>query len=147
MLTKAVTDGGSTFISSLYLAALNAAIRLHEEVEYKEDADRWRPLANRVRIAVRGLCWDEKQNLFAESPELKGKPVSQHSQVQPILAGAATQDQTDQIMCKLFSNVVSGSMTKPYGYYLARALEQTDHYEEFSKCQLEDYRAMMARHL
>ena len=147
MLTRAVADGGSTFISSLYLAASNAAIRLHEEAGYREDADRWRPLAKKVKSAIRDLCWDGKQRLFAESPELKGKPVSQHSQVQPILAGAATQDQTNQIMSKLFTNAVSGSMTKPYGYYLARALEQTDHYKEFSKYQLEDYRVMMARHL
>ena len=147
MLTRAVADGGSTFISSLYLAALNAAIRLHEEAGYREDADRWRPLAKKVKSAIRDLCWDGKQRLFAESPELKGKPVSQHSQVQPILAGAATQDQTNQIMSKLFTNAVSGSMTKPYGYYLARVLEQTDHYKEFNKYQLEDYRVMMARHL
>ena len=147
MLTKAVADGGSTYISSLYLAALTAAIRLHEEAGFKEDADRWRPLANRVRIAVHDLCWDKKQCLFAESPELIEKPVSQHSQVQPILAGAATQDQISQITSKLFTDAVSGFMLKPYGYYLARALEQTSHYEEFSKHQLEDYRQMMVRHL
>jgi len=147
MLTKAVADGGSTFISGLYLAALNAAIRLHDEVGFKEDAERWRPLANKVSSTIRDLCWDGKQNLFAESPELKGKPVSQHSQVLPILAGAATQDQTNKIMKKLFSSAVSGFMTKPYGYYLARVLEQTVHYGEFSRHQLEDYRAMMARHL
>lgn len=147
MLTKAVADGGSTYISSLYLAALTAAIRLHEEAGFKEDADRWRPLANRVRIAVHDLCWDKKQRLFAESPELIEKPVSQHSQVQPILAGAATQDQISQITSKLFTDAVSGFMLKPYGYYLARALEQTGHYEEFSKHQLEDYRQMMVRHL
>jgi hypothetical protein len=147
MLQKAVTDGGSTYISSLYLTALTAAIRLHEEVGHKEDADRWRPLANRVKSAVHDSCWDKKQCLFAESPELKEKPVSQHSQVQPILAGAATQDQISQIMNKLFTDAVSGFMLKPYGYYLARALEQTGHYEEFSKHQLEDYRQMMARHL
>jgi len=147
MLQKAVTDGGSTYISSLYLTALTTVIRLHDEVGYKEDADRWRPLANRVKSAIHDLCWDKKQRLFAESPELKEKPVSQHSQVQPILAGAATEDQISQIMNKLFTNAVSGFMLKPYGYYLARALEQTGHYEEFRKHQLEDYRQMMARHL
>ncbi|MFC1717389.1 alpha-L-rhamnosidase C-terminal domain-containing protein [Candidatus Poribacteria bacterium] len=147
MLGKAVKDGGSTYLTSLYLTAINAAIRLHREVGYRGDADRWVPWAKKIKAAILKRCWEEERGLFAESPKLKGQPVSQHSQVQPILAGVASPDQCQRIMEKLTTDAVSGYMLKPYGYYLARALEQTGHYEEFHRYQLEDYRQMMGRHL
>jgi alpha-L-rhamnosidase len=147
MLAKAVADGGSTFITSLYLTALKAGIRLHEDVGYKESAKRWRPLAGKIKDAINDLCWEEERGLYAESPELKGQPVSQHSQILPILAGAAPPEQCKLVTKNLFTDAVSGFMLKPYGYYLACALEQTGHFDAFERFQLEDYRQMMARHL
>lgn len=147
MLAKAVKDGGSTYMSSFYLTAMNAAIGLHREVGYEGDADRWILWAEKIKSAINDLCWDKDQGLFAESPELIGQPVSQHSQVQPVLAGVTAPDQCQQIMEKLLSGTMAGQMLKPYGYYLARALEQMDHYHEFHTYQLEDYRQMMRRHL
>ncbi|RJS93221.1 hypothetical protein CW705_01905 [Candidatus Bathyarchaeota archaeon] len=49
MLAKAIEEGGSTFITGLYLYSLNAAIRLHEEIRYAEDAERWRLLAEKIK--------------------------------------------------------------------------------------------------
>jgi hypothetical protein len=146
-LSRAVAEGGSTYITSLYVAAMRAAIRLHREAGEGGDADRWVGWADRVSGAVRERCWDSARGLFAESPGLMGQPVSQHSQVQPVLAGITTDQQARQAMDKLFSEEVTGHMLKPYGYYLARALEQTGHYERFDNWQLEDYRQMLARHL
>ena len=52
MLAKAIEEEGSTFITALYLYSLNAAIRLHEEIRYAEDAERWRLLAEKSKMRL-----------------------------------------------------------------------------------------------
>jgi alpha-L-rhamnosidase len=146
-LSTAAKEGGSTYLTSLFASAIDATVRLHEQAGYPGDAERWRPWAERIRESVRDKAWQEDEGLFAEAPELVGKPVSQHSQVQAILAGVATGEQMQRIMERLTTDDSIAPMPKPYAYYLARALEQGGRYEEFHRHVLEDYRRMLARNV
>jgi len=83
-------------------------------------------LLKKSKNAINKLCWERERGLYAESPELKGEPVSQHSQVMPILAQAASKEQCDIIMKKMFTDKVKGYMLKPYGYFLKKLDEFYD---------------------
>lgn len=146
-LSRAVAHGGSSFISGLYAMALDAAIRLHRHVGHEEDAARWEPTLDRVRSALLEHCWESDRGVFAESPELRGRPVSQHAQVTPILAGVGDETLRRDLGGRLFQDPVLATMEKPYAYYLSRALEETGRFDRFDSELLVDYREMMDRNL
>jgi hypothetical protein len=143
----AVQAGASTYMTGLYAHALDTAVRLHIEAGEPADAVRWQPLAERVRTAVRDLAWSEEEGLFLEGPGRWDDPLSQHSQVMAILAGAATPVQTRRILTRLTTDETLIRMTFTQSFYLARALEMAGGYGAFASHLLEPWRDALAKHL
>jgi alpha-L-rhamnosidase len=143
----AVVAGASTYLTCLYVYALDTAIRLHSEAGEPGDADRWRPLAERVRLAVREQAWSEREGLFLEGPGRTEDGLSQHSQVAAILADVATPKQTRRILERLTSDRSLFRMKFMQSFYLARALEKAGSYSAFSTHVLELWRQALAKHV
>jgi len=143
----AAIAGGSTYMTGLYVCALDAAVRLHAEAGEPADAGRWAPLADRLRRAVRESAWSEEEGLFLEGPGRTDDTLSQHSQVQAILSGAATEEQTKAILRRLTTDEALHRTKLMQSYYLARALEKAGAYESFTTHVLEPWRAMLDLHL
>ena len=143
----AVVAGASTYLTCLYVCALDTAIRLHSEAGEPGDADRWRPLAERVRLAVREQAWSEREGLFLEGPGRTEDGLSQHSQVAAILADVATPKQTRRILERLTSDRSLFRMKFMQSFYLARALEKAGGYSAFSTHVLELWRQALAKHV
>jgi alpha-L-rhamnosidase len=143
----AVSAGGSTYMSSLYVMALDAAVRLHNQVGYPHDADRWQSQADATRKAVCEMNWDEKAGLFLDGPGRRSDGYSQHSQVMAILAGVATKKQQERILQRLTSDSRLQRMKYMQSFYLARALENAGVYREFSPHVLSLWRDALGKHL
>jgi alpha-L-rhamnosidase len=143
----AVVAGESTYLTCLYVYALDTAIRLHSEAGEPGDADRWRPLAERVRLAVREQAWSQREGLFLEGPGRTEDGLSQHSQVAAILADVATPEQTLRVLDRLTSDPSLFRMKFMQSFYLARALEKAGGYSAFSTHVLELWRQALAKHV
>ena len=140
----AVVAGESTYLTCLYIQALAAAIRLHEEAGSSRDADRWRALPDYLRTAVQREAWDEQRGLFLEGPDRVDDRPSQHTQSAAIVSGAATEEQRVRIFSRLLSDPDLLPARHMQSFYVARALEETDHYAEFHRKLLQPWRDMLA---
>jgi hypothetical protein len=143
----AVAAGESTYLTCLYVHALDVAIRLHSEAGDPGDADRWRPVADRLRRGVRERAWSEEEGLFLEGPGRIGDGFSQHSQVLAILADVATPAQSRRILERLTSDPTLHRMKFMQSYYLARALEKAGGYEAFDTHVLALWREALDRNV
>jgi alpha-L-rhamnosidase len=143
----AVAGGASTYLTCLYIYALDTAIRLHREAGEPGDADRWCPLAGRLRQAVRDGAWSEEEGAFLEGPGRTGDALSQHSQALATLADVATPGQTRRILERLTSDPSLHRMQFMQSFYLARALEKAGGYAAFGTHVLALWRKALRKHL
>ena len=74
----AVVHGGSTYLTGLFVCAMDAAVRLHQGAGEPGDARRWRALADRLRQALR-TAWSDAEGLYLEAPDRPEDTLSQHS--------------------------------------------------------------------
>ena len=143
----AIEDGESTYLTCLYVHALDAAVRLHVEAGEPVDAERWRPLAERLRLSVREQAWSEREGLFLEGPGRTFEPFSQHSQSMAILSGAATGGQARRVLERLTADPTLHRMQFMQSFYLARALEKAGGYAPFDEHVLLPWREALGKHL
>ena len=113
-LEHTIDNGGSTYSAALYLTAIEAAQRLHREAGHPEDAARWEPTRQRLRAAI-ASAWSEERSVFAKSVSRLGDPVSQHTQAQVILSGAATEGQVLRIGEAIAAGVPAANMNSSDG--------------------------------
>ncbi len=147
IVPPAVSAGESTYATCLYACGLDAAIRLHVQAGDPADAQRWRPIADRLRRSVREQAWSERDGLFLEGPGRIQDGLSQHSQAMAILAGVPTADQTRRILERLTTDRSLYRMMFQQSFYLARALEKAGSYAAFSTHVLELWREALAKNV
>jgi hypothetical protein len=143
----AIDDGESTYLTCLFVYALDAAASLHREAGEPVDARRWRSLANKLRLAVREQAWSDREGLFLEGPRRTYDGLSQHSQALAILSGAATADQVRRILERLTYDPSLHRMKFMQSFYLARALEEAGGYAAFDMHVLKLWREALAKHV
>ena len=143
----AVAEGESTYMTSLFAYALDTAVTLHTAAGEPLDAARWRPLADKLRHAVRTQAWSEREGLFLEGPGRLQDTLSQHSQCVAILANVPTPAQTRRILERLTSDARLHRMKFMQSFYLARALEKADGYRAFAPHVLSLWRDAMHKHV
>jgi alpha-L-rhamnosidase len=142
-MPPAVRDGESTYLTCLYILALEAGIRLHHAVGEPSDAVRWEPLPERLRAAVRATAWSEAEGLYLEGPGRLQDGFSQHAQCLAILSGTATPAQARRILKRLSTDPALRPMHLMQSFYLARALEAAGGYGAFHDHVLERWRRML----
>lgn len=143
----AVTAGCSTYMTSLYILALDTAIQLHTEAGHPQDAQRWLSQRDKMREHVRFAAWDEKAGLFLEGPGRKKDGFSQHSQVMAILAGVADAGQQKRILRRLTTDSSLHRMKFMQSFYLARALEKAGGYAALTSHVLTLWYDALAKHV
>src|SRR5690606_24067072 len=87
----AAAGAPSTFLTALFAMAIDTALMLHNEAGAPLDAVRWRPLQEQLRVTIRS-AWSEAAGCFHEGPGRESDPLTQHTQVMAILAGAPTHE-------------------------------------------------------
>jgi alpha-L-rhamnosidase len=126
----AVSAGGSTYLTSLFISALQAAQRLHRLAGMPEDAGRWENLATRLVPLVRAGAWDPAAGLFVEGVEHRAEPYSQHAQAAAINAGVATPEQIRCILEQLWAHPGLIRTNSMQSFYLTEALARAGRYEQ-----------------
>lgn len=127
-LDPAIAAGGSTYVTALYLYALNAGCRLHREVGFAEDAQRWTATKGRLHRAI-GSAWNEARGVWVERLTHPDAPVSQHTQAMAILSGAAATNQIVRAAASIAANVPAARMTRQQGLPFAEAMYAAGRYE------------------
>jgi Glycogen debranching enzyme len=146
-LDPAIKAGGSTYVTALYLTALNDALRLHREAGGNaEDASRWEATRRRLATAVRS-AFSRERGVFVERLSHPAEPVSQHTQAAAILSGAATRPQVKQVVKALEAGVPVARMTRQQGLPFAEAMRAAGRYDLVLAQHLPEYRRQLDLHL
>lgn len=136
----AITHGGSTYLTSLFVEALQTAARLHGQAGEPGDAVRWINLADRIAAAVRREGWDDAAGLYREQAGDSAGPYSQHAQAAVINAGIATPAQIDRIVSRLCTDAQLLRTKSMQAFYVARALEQAGRFDLWHQHVLQPWR-------
>lgn len=140
-----VTAGGSTYLTCLFIEAMNAAARLHGQAGLPEDARRWLELSRRLAATVRRAAWDANAGLFREGIEATAERFSQHAQAAAINAGVATEAQTRRIAARLGRDPALIRARSMQVFYVARALERAGAFGEWHRELLAPWRTFLAQ--
>jgi alpha-L-rhamnosidase len=123
----AVKVGPSTDLNLIYAAGLQCASRLNQLTGRVEVANEYEEKAARILQVVDRLCWCEDKGLYMEGPGFK--QFSQHSQVWAVITGLAKGEKAQRILMKTISDTQLLQCTFPMLFFLFRALEKENLYE------------------
>lgn len=139
----AVSSGGSTYLTCLFIEALDVAVQLHEGAGEPVDAHRWRTLVRQLRPRVRAAAWAADAGVFLEGPEHRDDHLSQHTQAAAINADVATRAQTRRILKRLCDDDRLIRTKSMQSYYLARALEKAGRFDLWHSHVLQSWRTAL----
>lgn len=123
----AVKHGPSTDLNLIYAAGLQCASRLNQITGRKEIAKEYEEKATKILRAVDKLCWCTEKGLYMEGPGFK--QYSQHSQVWAVITELAKGEKAKSIILKAISDSELLKCTFPMMFFLFRALEKENLYE------------------
>ena len=134
-------DGGHSAILSLqFVLALREAADLEHGVGSRDQAARYRALADRVAAGVRQAAWDEERRFFADTPTKQ--TFSQHVNLLAVLAGLIPPSEQANFMRRVLSDASLTQATYYFKFYLFRAMKQAGLGDEYLD-QLGPWRAML----
>jgi len=117
-----VSEGGSAHISLLLANSLGHAAEILEDYGYLCDSDRYRALAETLKISVLDLCFDPSKGLIAET-SAKEK-FSQHTNAIAILTDLFDREQEKQIAQRTIEDVSLIKASLYFKFYLFQALNK-----------------------
>ncbi|PHN06490.1 alpha-L-rhamnosidase [Flavilitoribacter nigricans DSM 23189 = NBRC 102662] len=117
------TDGGSSILSLQLAYTLQAAIPLMEQFGEEHLADEYREWLSRLKAAIREHCWDEKRQLFADTPDKE--TYSQHANIMAILSNMVPAGEQAALLERSMQEEDLIQVTFYYRFYLMQALFQT----------------------
>ncbi len=133
--------GQSSILSLQFSGALREAAELETALGSPELAARYRNLARKISLAVRGLCWDGSRRLLADTPSRTR--FSQHASILGVLEGAVPEGEERGVMKNVLSDTTLTPCSFYFRFYLFRALRQAGLGEEYLR-QLEPWRQMLS---
>jgi hypothetical protein len=143
----AVTAGGSTFMTCLFIEALQVGARIHGQAGHPEDGMRWIELGRRLAAIVRRDAWDPSSGYFCEGIEHREGPFSQHVQAGAINAGVTTDAQIQRIIPRLCTDEGLLRARSMQAFYVTRALERVSAFADWHTQILRPWRKFLAQHL
>ena len=114
-------QGHSTLITLQYIYALQKAADIFAWLGENSRAHQFELRADRSRHAVRLNCWEEKKELYAETPEKK--QFSQHSNIFAILTDTHPKSRHVELMQKVLRDKNLIQTTFYFKFYLFEALQ------------------------
>jgi len=142
-----VAHGGSTYLTAIFISAMNSAARLHGQAGEPGDALRWLNVVDRIAPIVRRDAWDEAVGLFREEAGKADRVYSQHAQAAAINAGVATEAQTTAILRRLCTDDSLLRAKSMQVFYVSCALEKAGRLEGLHRSLLTPWREYLAKHL
>lgn len=128
---NAIEHGPSTLFNLMYAWSLQLAARLMLATGRTGMAREYEQRAGKIAQIVYDLCWVEERHMLSEAPGFN--EFSQHAQVLGVLTGLLKDEKGKLALRHMLidDDVIVCSL--PWRYYLFRALERYDMYEEMRK--------------
>ena len=122
-------NGGSSILSLQYAYTLRQAAELFEHYGQSDRAAFCWERADFIRLKTKALCWDEKRQLFADTPEKKA--FSQHANIWAVLTDAVPQEEQAALLRRTMADTSIRQATYYFKFYLFQALKKTGLGDEF----------------
>lgn len=119
------TKGTSSFLSFLYIMALDAAAQLHELTGDRAVAGVFARQADALRAVCRELFWDPGRKVFVDHAEAgrQGTHFGRQSNALAVLSGVCAAAQRPDLLRGVFMNTLVAPVGTPYMlFFEARAL-------------------------
>ena len=127
-------DGGSTFLTLQFVAALHDAAELETKYGSPERAENYRQIMRTASAAVNRMSWDQASHLYADTPAKK--TFSTQANVLAVLTDTAPQAEQGAILRRILASQektattldgqpvpAMSQMSFYFRFYLSRALE------------------------
>lgn len=131
-------DGNSTVLTLQFIEALQNAAELERVLGDAVAASRYDQARDKAVAGIRALCWNEKRQLFADTPEQRH--FSEQANALAVMLGVADVQKQHPIMMKITglqtSDLTNDNFSKAsfyFDFYVFRALEAAglgNHYLE-----------------
>jgi hypothetical protein len=122
-------NGGSAILSLQYAYTLRQAAELFDYYGRSDRAAFCMGRANRIRLETRRLCWDEKRQLLADTPEKQA--FSQHANIWAVLTDAIPKEEQPVLLRRVMTDTSIRQATYYFKFYLFQALKKTGMGDEF----------------
>ena len=144
-----VPNGGTqepiTVTSLMYAAALNAAAEICDTVGRSGLASDYRQRAQTMIENVKRACYDQQAGLYRNTPNTR--EFSQHTTLWAILSGAVSGKEAGELMDRTFDGHVPVAVCSfSMSYYMFRALELAERYDQYAARQLQGWETMLDWH-
>lgn len=133
-------DGNSSIITLQYAYTLQQAAQLFSYFGKQNEKEQYNELSSELNSNTYRLCFDEKRNEMADTPDKKS--YSQHAGIMAILAGAIPESEKKDVMLKILNDSSLSPVTFYYRFYLTRALKSSDMADLYYS-QLQPWRDML----
>lgn len=114
--------GRSSIVNLMFVEMLNKAAAMADSFDRSHEAGHYRGLASSLQQAVQRHCWDEKRQLYADTPSKKS--YSQHANIQAVLADALTPLQQKALMERVLQQDDLTECAYFWRFYLHRAIKK-----------------------
>ncbi len=98
----------------IYLYCLDAAARMAQRLDKKEDAAKFRKELDALRLAAKNHFWDAEKQLFVSGAD---RQVSWASQVWMVLGGVLNPEEARALLCRMETVLDAAAMVTPYMYH------------------------------
>lgn len=134
-------NGNSSIITLQMAYTLAQAADLMESFGENGSAQTYRTMAESLKQATERLCWDEKRNLFADTPEKK--TFSQHANIMAVLTDVVPPEKQAAFIQRVAEDKSLIQCTFYFRYYLIRAMKKAGLADRYV-AELEPWRDMLA---
>ncbi|GAB4493274.1 MAG: hypothetical protein OHK0019_16910 [Saprospiraceae bacterium] len=122
-------NGGSAILSLQYAYTLRQAAELFDHYGRSDRAAFCWDRAECIQAKVKGLCWDEKRQLLADTPEKQA--FSQHANIWAVLTDAVPKEEQSALLRRIMADTSIRQATYYFKFYLFQALKKTGMGDEF----------------
>ncbi len=98
----------------IYLYCLDAAARMAQRLDKKEDAAKFQKELDALRLAAKNHFWDAEKQLFVSGAD---RQVSWASQVWMVLGGVLNPEEAQALLCRMETVLDAAAMVTPYMYH------------------------------
>jgi len=128
---RASLHGPSTIQNLVYAYALEVGASIMEDLDIETFAKKYRAERSGILQNVEKLCWSTKKKLYREGPAFE--EYTQHAQMWAVLNKLAVGEKAKMIMTTALSDKTLIPCSFVMQYFMFRALEEADMYEETKK--------------
>lgn len=133
-------SGGSSIVSLQLAGTLNRAAELCRAYERDDLAAHYEAMSASLKAAVADRCWDERRQLFADSPAKQ--QFSQHANTLAVLNGLAKGADAAALMDRTLNTPGLVQCSTYFRFYLLRALKAAGRGDDYLQ-QLGPWRTML----